>query len=218
MSTTDALPVIAIDGPTASGKGTLAKRIAAHYGFAHLDTGALYRAVGFTLLKHGNAPQSESEATEAARSLDLSGISDADLRNDEVGAAASVIAAMPAVRAALLGYQRRFALTPPPPAKGSVLDGRDIGTIVCPDAAVKLFITADAKTRAHRRYLEFKGRGMEADEAQILAGLEARDRRDSEREAAPLKPAPDAHLLDTTKLDIEAAFRAACAIIDQALR
>jgi len=209
--------VIAIDGPTASGKGTLAKRIAAHYGFAHLDTGALYRAVGYTVLQTGGDPGDEAAATAAAKSLDLGAIPDAALRNDTVGAAASRAAAMPPVRAALLDFQRDFAKNPPAPAKGAVLDGRDIGTVVCPAALVKLYVVADAKIRARRRFLEFQARGVAADEARILADLEARDRRDSERATAPLKPADDAHLLDTTKLDIEAAFRAACAIIDGAL-
>jgi len=218
VSAPGALPVIAIDGPTASGKGTLARRIADHYGFAYLDTGALYRAVGYTLLKDNADPGREGNALAAARALDLSRIPDDALRNDTVGAAASRVAAIPAVREALLGFQRRFAGAPPPPARGAVLDGRDIGTVVCPDARVKLFVTADAKTRARRRFLEFQARGMAVDEGQIRADLEARDRRDMERAAAPLKQAPGAHLLDTSQLDIEAAFAAACAIIDQALK
>jgi cytidylate kinase len=209
--------VIAIDGPTASGKGTLARRLAAHYGYAYLDTGALYRAVGYRVLEAGQDPKDGAAAQKAAAALDPASIPDAELRSDRVGGAASIVAAIPAVREALLALQRGFAADPPGGAPGAVLDGRDIGTVICPDADVKLFVTANVTARAKRRTLELAARGLPADEARVLADLRARDQRDMTRAAAPLKPASDAHLLDTTGLDIEAAFAAARAIIDQQL-
>lgn len=209
--------VIAIDGPTASGKGTLAKRIAARYGLAYLDSGALYRAVAYQLLEAGQDPANEAAAVAAARTLDRASIPDVALRNDRIGNAASVVAAMAPVRAALLEWQRRFAAVPPGQAPGAVLDGRDIGTVVCPKAQVKLFVTAEVETRARRRFLELRGLGHEVSLEAVLADLTARDARDMNRAVAPLKPAADAHLLDTSNLDIEAAFVAACTIIDRAL-
>jgi cytidylate kinase len=209
--------VIAIDGPTASGKGTLAKKLAAHYGFAHLDTGALYRAVAYRVLSAGASLNDTAAAIAEAKQLDLSGLDDADLRSEAVGGGASIVAAIPEVRDALLAFQRRFATSPPGGTAGAVLDGRDIGTVICPDATVKLFVTARAEARARRRTLELTQRGQHANEPDILAYINARDLRDSTRPIAPLKPAPDAHLLDTTALDIEAAFAAARAIIDPLL-
>lgn len=208
--------VIAVDGPTASGKGTLARRLAAHYGFGYLDTGALYRAVAYCVLEAGGDPADPAMALEAASSLDPGSIPDAALRSDRVGGAASQVAAIPAVREALLAFQRRFAGSPPG-GKGAVLDGRDIGTVICPKADVKLYITAEAEARAKRRTLELAHRGQPANAEKVLADLLARDERDMNRAIAPLKSAPDAHLLDTTALDIEAAFAAARAIIDQQL-
>ncbi len=205
--------IIAIDGPAAAGKGTLARKLAAHYGLSYLDTGSLYRAVGHALLEAGIDPHDARAAAEAARKLDLSGIDDKNLRSAEAGEAASVVSVNPQVRAALLQFQRDFAAKAP----GAVLDGRDIGTVVAPHADIKLFVTASTKERAHRRWLELKDRGEEVDEAQIRADIEKRDARDSGRASAPLKMAEDAHLLDTTKLDIEAAFHMAVSLIDDAL-
>ncbi len=209
--------VIAVDGPAASGKGTLARKLAAHYGFAYLDTGSLYRAVGHAVTSAGHDPADEMAALAAARNLDLSNIDERAIRTAEAGAAASIVAAMPAVRAAILDLQRNFAHNPPNGLRGAVLDGRDIGTVVCPDAKAKLFVTARPEIRARRRWLELNNSGSGITEAQVLEGIRERDRRDAERAASPMKPADDAHLLDTSDLSIEAAFGAAVAIIDKAL-
>ena len=202
--------IIAIDGPAAAGKGTLARRLARHYGLAYLDTGALYRAVGLALRRAGKDLDDEAAAAAAARDLDLALLEDPELRSAGAGEAASKVAAIPAVRDALLELQRRIAATPP----GAVLDGRDIGTVVCPDADVKLFVTASPEERARRRWLELTARGESVSQEDVLEQVRARDARDSRRDVSPLKPASDAHLLDTSKLDIEAAFRAARDIID----
>jgi len=207
------MPVIAIDGPAASGKGTLARRIAAHYGLRHLDTGLTYRAVAHALLAADAPLDDEARAIEAAETLDLAAMDRTILADHGVGEAASRIAVMPGVRRALVARQRAFAATPP----GAVLDGRDIGTVVCPDAPVKLYVTAGAPERARRRYHEILAGGGEADEAAILADIERRDARDMGRSDSPLRPANDAHLLDTSDMTIEAAFQAARAIIDRAL-
>lgn len=209
--------VIAVDGPAASGKGTLARKLAAHYGFAYLDTGSLYRAVGHTVTSAGHDPADEMAALAAARNLDLSKIDERAIRTAEAGAAASIVAAMPPVRAAILDLQRNFAHNPPNGLRGAVLDGRDIGTVVCPDAKAKLFVTARPEIRARRRWLELNNSGSGITEAQVLEDIRERDRRDAERAASPMKPADDAHLLDTSDLSIEAAFGAAVAIIDKAL-
>ena len=206
--------IIAVDGPAASGKGTIAKRIAAHYRLAHLDTGLLYRAVGATVLSKGLDPSDEGAATAAVDEISPAGLEDPQLRTPEVGKAASQVAAIPAVREALLNYQRRFATHPPERSFGAVLDGRDIGTVVCPDAEVKFFIIASPETRAHRRYLELSAKGSDLTEAQVLADIRERDARDANRDTAPMTMAPGAYLLDTTNLSIEAAFAAVRAFID----
>jgi cytidylate kinase len=193
---------VAIDGPAAAGKGTISKAVAAHFGFAHLDTGLLYRAVGAKVLAGANP-------VEAARSLtpaDLEG----ELRTPEVAQAASRVAVIPEVRAALVDFQRSFAARD----GGAVLDGRDIGTVICPDAPVKLFVTASAEVRAERRFLELTGKGHDTTRAQVLADVVARDKRDSEREEAPLKPAEDAVMIDTSDLSIDEAVAAAVKAVE----
>lgn len=209
--------VIAIDGPAASGKGTLARRLARHYGYAYLDTGSLYRAVGQAVLAAGGDPADDKAALAAAEALDTALIDEKAIRTREAGEAASIVAVKPAVRAAILDFQRNFASRPPGGERGAVLDGRDIGTVVCPDARVKIFVTASPEIRAHRRWLELNNSGVEVSEAQILEDVRERDRRDAERAASPMKPAADAYLLDTSDLSIEAAFDAAVAIIDKAM-
>jgi cytidylate kinase len=204
--------IIAIDGPAASGKGTLAKRLAQHFGLRHLDTGLLYRAVAKALMDAGQALDEPEPAAAAARALDPSRLDEAALKRAGLGEAASVVSAIPEVRLALLAMQRRFAATPP----GAVLDGRDIGTVICPEADVKIFVTAAPHVRAARRQAELAGRGEAADEGEILADILRRDARDKSRAVAPLKAAPDAHLLDTTHLDIDAAFRAAVDVVEAA--
>ncbi|AWI88917.1 (d)CMP kinase [Methylobacterium sp. DM1] len=203
--------VIAIDGPAASGKGTLAKRLALHYGLPHLDTGLLYRAVALTLIDEGTDLDDTSAAARAASALSAERLSDPRLRERAMGEAASRVSSVPEVRAALLSWQRRFADN----ADGAVLDGRDIGTVVCPEARVKLFIIAAPEERARRRHRELLGRGEETTLAAILADIRARDARDSSRAAAPLKAAEDAVVLDTTELDAEAAFAEAVAIVER---
>jgi len=202
--------IIAIDGPAASGKGTLAKRLAAHYGLRHLDTGVIYRAVAHVLISDGADLTDEAAAVHAARELDPETFENPALKSQKVGTAASVVSAIPRVREALVEFQRQFAAKPP----GAVLDGRDIGTVICPDAEVKIFVVADAKVRAHRRTLEARSRGEEADEAAVLADILARDERDQNRAVAPLKPAKDAYLLDNSNLDIEGGVRAAIDIVE----
>jgi cytidylate kinase len=202
--------IIAIDGPAASGKGTIAKQVAAVYGLHHLDTGLIYRAVAKAVLDSGHSPDDVARATEVAIRLDPTKFEDKALKAQVITEAASVVAAIPQVRQALMNYQREFATKPP----GAVLDGRDIGTVIAPGADVKLFVVASPEVRAARRTLELKARGESADEQEVLADLLRRDERDSRRTAAPLKPAPDAHLLDTTHLGIDAAFRAAVEIIE----
>jgi CMP/dCMP kinase len=197
--------VIAIDGPSASGKGTLAKRLAAHFGLPHLDTGLLYRAVGWAAFRTGRAPE------EIAARLQAADLDNPELRGDEAGQQGSKVAANVEVRANLLKFQKEFASKGP----GAVLDGRDIGTVICPDAPVKLFVTASPESRAERRYQELRGRGVDTIKPRVLAEMAERDRRDSERAAAPLKAAPDAWLLDTSDMDADAAFAAALAFIER---
>ncbi len=205
--------IIAIDGPAASGKGTLGKRVAAHYRLAHLDTGTLYRAVARDTLARGADPTDAGAAAAAARALDPISLADSVLRAQALGETASVVARHPEVREALLAYQRSFARRDP----GAVLDGRDIGTVICPDADVKLFVTATPEERARRRFRELEQNGTPVTEAEVLADIRRRDERDRNRAAAPLVRAEDAVLLDTTNLDIDAAFRAAIELIDAAL-
>ncbi|WP_339861931.1 (d)CMP kinase [Paremcibacter congregatus] len=208
--------VIAIDGPAASGKGTLARKLAAHFDYALLDTGALYRAVGLNVARHGGDPEKEADAVAAARALGDMDLSDPAIRGESTGALASKVAAIPAVRDILLAFQRDFAESPPGGKTGAILDGRDIGTVVCPDADVKIYIIADVETRAKRRFLEQYGpNGTEAQYEAILADLVQRDARDMNRSTAPLKPAKNAHLLDTTNSDIEAVFEAALGLISK---
>lgn len=197
-------PVVAIDGPSAAGKGTLARRLAATLGLPYLDTGLLYRAVGRRVLDAGDDPKDPGAAESAARRLVPGDLDRMDLRGPAADAASSAVAAISGVRAALLDFQRGFATE-----RGAVLDGRDIGTVIFPDAAVKLFVTASAEERARRRWRELRAKGIEADLATVAQDLRVRDERDSTRAAAPSRPADDAIVLDTTNLDAEAAFRAA---------
>lgn len=205
--------ILAIDGTTASGKGTLARRLAEIYGLARLDTGALYRAVALAVLDAGDDPNDEAAAVRAARGLNLNAIDEARIRSGPVGAASSVVAAIPAVRAVLLDAQRAFAQDP----RGAVLDGRDIGTVICPDADVKFFITASLEERARRRWKELHARGESVSFDALTAQIAERDARDAGRTDAPLRQAADAHLLDTTSLSIEEAVAAARTIIEAAL-
>jgi CMP/dCMP kinase len=211
------LPVIAIDGPAASGKGTLARKVAQTLGFAFLDTGLLYRAVALLHRRAGGAPDDPIGPVELARRIDPAIIGtlhdDPDLRHDETAKAASIVSALPGVRAGLLQFQRDFARKPPAGAKGAVLDGRDIGTVVCPDADAKLFITASVQARSERRLNELRARGVQAIYADVLKDMKERDARDSERASAPLRVADGAFLLDTSALDANAAYEAAMAFI-----
>jgi CMP/dCMP kinase len=202
--------IIAIDGPAASGKGTIARQLAHAYGLHHLDTGLLYRAVARAVLDAGHAPDDTAKAIAVAVALDPHNLDENVLKTQNITEAASVVAAIPQVREALMNYQRVFAQKLP----GAVLDGRDIGTVIAPGADVKLFVIASPQVRAQRRVVELAARGEAADEQEVLADLLRRDERDSRRAAAPLEPARDAHLLDTTHLGIDAAFRAAVAIIE----
>jgi CMP/dCMP kinase len=202
--------IIAIDGPAASGKGTLGKRLAAHYGLRHLDTGLIYRAVAKALLDAGKQPDDVAAAVAAAKALDPARFDEAALKCPTVGDAASVVSAISEMRAVLIAFQRDFAAKPP----GAVLDGRDIGTVICPDADVKIFVTASPEARAHRRAAEYRAQGQNIDDATVLADILKRDARDRNRAAAPLKQAEDAHLLDTTNMDISTAIRAAIDIVE----
>ncbi|CAN5704005.1 (d)CMP kinase [soil metagenome] len=197
--------VIAVDGPAASGKGTIAKRLAGHFRLPHLDTGLLYRAVGWRSFQTGEGP------AEIAAKLGRDDLTDPALRSDEAGQQASKVGAIPEVRANLLKFQREFSSQAP----GAVLDGRDIGTVICPDAPVKLFVTASTEVRAERRYRELRAQGVDTIKPRVLAEMAERDRRDSERAAAPLRAAPDAWLLDTSDMDADAAVAAALAFIER---
>lgn len=210
--------VIALDGPAASGKGTLARKISAHYAFAYLDTGTLYRGVAWTMLEAGADPADEARAAQTAQRYDHAVVDGADIRTRAVSAASSVVAKNPDVRAALLDYQRRFAKAPPGGVAGAILDGRDIGTIVCPEASVKFYVTANATVRAHRRWLELVEARPELTESAVYEDLLERDARDAGRADAPMTRADDAELLDTTHLSIDAAFAAARRVIDGALQ
>jgi len=204
--------IVAIDGPAASGKGTLARRLAEHFELRHLDTGLTYRAVAAALLAKGLPLGDEGVAIEIAQNLDLAQVDKTVLSAHEIGEAASRIAVLGGLREELVRLQKDFAAAPP----GAVLDGRDIGTVVCPDATVKLFVTASPEARAERRTAEMVSKGQEAEYASVLEDLKRRDERDSQRTVAPMKQADDAHLLDTTEMDIETAFQAAVDIVSQA--
>lgn len=205
--------IIAVDGPAAAGKGTLARRLAVEFRLAHLDTGALYRATARDAMAAGVDPADAAAAAGIAAKLDPASLADPALRDEKVGRVASIVSAHPAVRAALLDYQRNFAYHPPNDAEGAVLDGRDVGTVVCPQATVKLFVTASLEARAGRRLRELEAAGEPADAAVVLADLQARDERDSKRAASPMKPATDAVVLDTSGLDADEAFGAAVSIV-----
>ena len=206
--------IIAIDGPAASGKGTLGKRLAAHFGLRHLDTGLIYRAVAKALLDAGRALDDKTHAVLAARALDPAAFDEKVLKGHAMGEAASIVSAIPEVRAALVAFQRDFAAAPP----GAVLDGRDIGTVICPDAEVKIFVVAAPEVRARRRAAELRAAGQVADEAAILEDIRRRDERDRSRAVAPLKPAPDAVELDTSDLDVEAAVASAIVLAEKGRR
>ena len=213
-----AVLIIAVDGPAAAGKGTLSRRLAEHFRLAHLDTGALYRATARDVLAAGVDPADGAAAAAIASRLDPATLGDPALRSEAVGKTASIVSAHPAVRAALLDYQRNFAYRRRDGLSGAVLDGRDIGTVVCPQATVKLFVTASLEARSARRLRELEAGGGPVDAAAVLADMRARDERDSQRSAAPLKPADDAVVLDTSGLDAQEVFEAASAIVRTRLR
>ena len=204
--------IIAVDGPAASGKGTIAKALARHYGLPHMDTGLLYRSVALNLWRWGGDPGNEFEALRACHAPAI-GADDPEIRSEAVSAIASHVSAYPSVRTALLQRQQEFAMQD----GGAVLDGRDIGTVIAPDADVKLFVTASAEVRAERRLLEIKGRGMSADYDEVLKEIQARDERDSGRASCPLRQAEDAVLLDTSGLDVVQAIARAVAIVEERL-
>ena len=205
--------VIAVDGPAAAGKGTLARRLATRYGLRHLDTGSLYRATALRLLRSGGDPEEEAEAVVAANGIADDDLDDPALRNEDVGQAASVVGTHGGVRRTLLDYQRAFAARPP----GAVLDGRDIGTVVCPDAQVKFYLEATTEVRAARRLCELRSRGVESIESRVLEEIITRDARDRRRSAAPMKPAADACRIDTSALAPDEVFERAVAIVDARL-
>ena len=207
--------IITVDGPAAAGKGELTRRLAAHFGFARLDTGKLYRAVGWRVLGVGGDPEDEAQAVRVARALNADDLEASGLRSEDAAAAASQVAAIPAVRAVLMEFQRRFAAAPPGGCPGAVFDGRDIGTVVIPDAAVKLFLTADIEVRATRRVKQLQEQGAEAIYGRVLQELKERDARDTTRNVAPLKPADDALVIDTSDSDAAAVYAAALDFISR---
>jgi cytidylate kinase len=206
--------VIAVDGTAASGKGTLAKKLALHYGFAHLDSGALYRLTAYSVLEAGGDPKNQADALRGAQTLDFNLAGDPCIRSDKIGQAASHVAAIPAVRAALFDFQRNFLDRPPGGSPGAVMDGRDIGTVICPEANAKLYIDARPEIRARRRWAELNAMGIHRNEQELLKELNARDVADKARPISPLIQATDAFLLDTTDLGIDAAFAAALRLVN----
>jgi cytidylate kinase len=205
--------VITVDGPSAAGKGTLARRLAAHFGFKFLDTGTLYRGVGLTVLRQGLDPADETAATAAAKALKSDLLADPAIRAETTSSSASMVAAIPSVRAAILNWQREFARDAARDSGGAVLDGRDIGTVVCPDADAKLFITASVQARADRRVKELQARGETAIYARVLQDMQERDARDQGRSISPTKPATDALIIDTSDLTADQVFERALAFI-----
>ena len=210
--------VIALDGPAAAGKGTLARRLAEHYSLAYLDSGTLYRGVGLAVLRQGLDPANETTATAAAVALQPEILAEPEIRVEATSQAASKVAAIPGVRAALLDWQRRFAAHPPAGRTGAVLDGRDIGTVVCPTAKVKIFITATVEARARRRFNELQEKGESVIYARVLEDMRERDARDTVRSTSPMKPADDALIIDTSALDADQVFERARAYIDRRLQ
>ena len=213
MSLSSKSIVIAVDGPAASGKGTLAKRLALHFGFAHLDSGALYRLTALAVLEANGDPKNEADALRGAQTIAFNRAGAPAIRTDTVGKAASHVAAIPAVRQALLDFQKNFLAHPPGGGPGAVMDGRDIGTVICPTATAKLYVDARVEVRARRRWAELKAMGFRRAEQDVVAELEARDAADKSRPIAPLRQAADADLLDTSDLSIDAAFAAALALV-----
>ncbi len=207
--------IVAVDGPAAAGKGELTRRLARHFNLARLDTGLLYRAVGWAVLQANGDPADEGVALAKAKALTAADLENPDLRSEAAGSAASKVAAIPAVRTQLIDFQRDFAKNPPGGAAGAVLDGRDIGTVICPDANAKLFITATAEIRAERRLKELQAKGVEAIGSAVLRDMMERDARDAQRSVAPLEPAKDAFVLDTSDLDADAVFAAAVDFISR---
>jgi cytidylate kinase len=205
--------VIAVDGTAASGKGTLAKKLAQHFGFAHLDSGALYRLTALAVLEANGDPKNETDALRGAQTIDFNRAGDPKIRTDTVGSAASHVAAIPAVRQALLEFQQNFLAHPPGGSPGAVMDGRDIGTVICPSATAKLYVDAQLEVRARRRWAELKAMGIRRAEQDVVNELATRDLADKNRPISPLKQAPDADLLDTSDLGIDAAFAAALALV-----
>ena len=222
MPTMKDYKVIAIDGPAASGKGTLARRLAAALNYAYLDTGALYRAVALRVLTQNQDPHIEDNAHKAALSfagtLTPQDLQDPALRTDKVGQSASIVAKFPNVRTALLQFQKEFAQNPPAGFEGVVMDGRDIGTVICPDAPIKLFVTASLEARSKRRFLELTSKGIDTTLDAVIQDMIQRDARDSGRDTAPLKPANDAHILDTSDMDAEEAMDAALSIAKKSIK
>jgi cytidylate kinase len=207
--------VVAVDGPAAAGKGELTRRLARHFNLARLDTGLLYRAVGWAVLQAQGDPADEGAALDQAKALLAADLENPDLRSEAAGGAASKVAAIPAVRTQLVDFQRNFAKNPPGGASGAVLDGRDIGTVICPDADAKLFLTARAEIRAERRLKELQAKGVEAIGSAVLRDMMERDARDAQRSVAPLEPAKDAFVLDTSDMDADAVFAAAVDFISR---